>query len=356
VVGVGPISSRAIEVIVLPENGQTVIAFWSKFGPYLFDGARDQYIGEAIEINRAGGKPYDWLDADSVFILHDPTNRELQFRYKSVANGTTADRHDKAIVFNYRLKSWYHYGQTIGDYALSAAIANDGTIAAINAGSPTVGPVPLTPTLSHRLIVGGPNGHIYEWGTADRDGERTEVSTNPGTVDSWASPTITLTGAIFSAADVVRGNWITVYKADGSDWFSLPALTNTTTTVTLDLSYGAVGFAPASTDKVYVGQPVAQVEYPWDIMDRPAYNKSLQHFFLWFDKAIYYKLALDWDATNIAVDWTAYADSAGKRLHDLILAADGEAHKLSLHSIELGSRIDSYMFIVTDKMLSGLHQ
>jgi hypothetical protein len=40
----------------------------------------------------------------------------------------------------------------------------------------------------------------------------------------------------------------------------------------------------------------------------------------------------------------------------LILAADGEAHKLSLHSIELGSRIDSYMFIVTDKMLSGLHQ
>jgi hypothetical protein len=355
IVGIGPVSARAIEVVVLPTDGRTVIVFWSRFGPYLFDGAKDQYLGQFIEINRAGGEPYDWLDASSVFILHDPTNRELQFRYKSVTAGVTADRHDKAIVYNYRLNHWYHYGQTIGDYALSANIANDGSIAAITAGSPTVGTIPLTPTEARKLIVGGPNGHLYEWGSDSRDGERTEVSTNPGTVLSWSSPTITLAAAIFSAADVVRGTWVTVYRANGSDWFSLPALTNTTDTVTLDLSYGAVGFAPASTDLVYIGQPVAHLEFPWDVMDRPGMGKEINIFLLWFDKDVYYKFAKDWDTAN-TIGWVAMADKVGKRFTEALVSEGSEAAKLYLHSIELGSRIDQMMYLVNDLDGVGLDQ
>jgi hypothetical protein len=355
IVGVGPVSSRAIEAIVLPQDGRTVLAFWSKFGPYIFDGSREQYLGESIEVDRAGGEPYDWLDADSVFILHDPTHREIQFRYKSVSGGSAVDRHDKAIIYNYRLNTWYHYGQTIGDYALFANIANDATIAAIAAQTPTTGEVPLTPTRANRLIVGGPNGHLYEWGTDTRDGERTEVTTNPGTVLSWSSPTITLTASIFSASDVARGSWITVEKADGSDYFSLPASTNTGNTLTLDLGYGSVGFAPANGDTVYIGQPPALLEFPWDIMDIPGINKSVQHLFLWFDKDLYYRFALDWDASN-NTGWVNLTDAAGKRFHDILMNQDGEAHKLYLRSHELSSRIDQVLYIVEDKAGPGIHQ
>lgn len=350
--GVGPVSRRALVTAVIPDSGQTVLIFWSRFGPYIFDGQQETYIGFPIEIDRAGGEPFDWLDQGSVFILHDPIKREVIFFYRSVVNGAVAGRHDKAIVFNYRLQVWYEYQGIIGSYALSSGIANSDTIARIVAGSPTVSPVPLTPTESHRLVVGGPNGHVYSWGSDARDGERTEVSTNPGTVSSWSSPTITLTGAIFSASDVVRGNWITVFRPSDGSSFSLPALTNTSTTVTLDLSYGAVGFAPASGDLVYVGQPDAELEFPWDELGRAGFDKSVNKLLFWYDGDFLFRSAKDWDLASFTA-WRSLPDNQGKRRikHD----TEGlcEVYKIALKSTALGARLDQASYMIDDKLTAN---
>lgn len=318
---IGALAHRSVRVFVNPDTGQTLAFFWSRHGPYLMDGSAFSYIGFPIESEDTGGAnttPYDWLDPQSVSTLVVPEDSEIICFYKE----TGKDRLARAAVFNWRNKSWsFNTGQigVVGEaFNLSSGIDS----------------------YTYLSLLGDRNGRIWKWGGSYLDGITTPIEDS---VQSYSSPTITVQGGGMAVNELV-GLWVTVIREDYSDYFILPILTNTATTITLDTGYGAVGFTPQKNDKLLLGLPPALVEYPWDVLDLPFFDKKLTRLVTWHDKRLWHRFSRNWDMGTPS-PWREMRD-AEKQRKLTPMNFEGEAIKLSLLSFMRDSRIDGYGYDV----------
>lgn len=344
--GIGAVSPRAAIPITIPETGQSAIFFWSKHGPYLFDGSRTIYLGFPIE-QSFDDTSYSWLDSETVFITHNISDREIMVFYAS--EDSSDSRVDTALVFNYRFSDlnagnppiWYRYTGMVGTVGLNIAQFVDST----SSGSGSFSPAIFSNSVKSFVLLGGSNGVIYKWGSVDNDGLPQFTTAGPETITNVASYVLTVSGSPWGTNDMC-GLWATIVKADKSNWFSIPILSNTTNTLTMDSTYGLPKFTPSVNDTIYIGQPPARILFPWDDMSVPVLNKELKEIQLWGEKDFYYRLYQDYEASAIK-DFTLVANSQKKRkrVHNLH-GINAEVFKLELVSFELDSRLDSYVYWV----------
>lgn len=346
----GPVSRQAVELIVIPESGRVAMVMWTFHGPYIFDGINFQYIGFAIE----GPDPYDWLDTSSVFITHDVTRRDLIFHFKSKKNGVVVDRHDEAIVYNYRARQWYEYGEMVGTVALSLAFTQD--VSKSRVSSSTDSPLDLRSDSAYVALIGGKNGHIYKWGEQDTDGLIDPDAPSKFTVVSAGGAQIEVgppdvgAGAVGDPLFAWDDNelhmlWVTVVKKNFSDFFSLPILSNSNNTLLLDINYGPPKFDPIIGDTVFIGRPPAQIIFPWDLMGIPFADKIVKHLITWQKEEFYYRYARDWNEKTFQ-KWEPVRDSEGTRRKTAIQVGKCESFKLETVSYDLGSELDAYAYHV----------
>lgn len=339
---IGPASDSSLAVISIASTGRTAIAFWSNFGPYLFDGVRLQNIG--YPVRKGHTRAYDWLDPTSVVVLNDVNEEELIFFYKSKDSaGSVASLYDSAVLYNYRNASWKF------DDCLSINESFADTVS-VNAENPEIegdADAESVPDLEGSMLltlVGSRNGMLYKWGQGDYDGA-TPGQAATGTVLSYSSGVITIDASIWTT-DTLFGLWATVYDTDNGNYFCLPIISNTANTVTLDTSFAAVGFTPAAGHLVYPSRPVAYFETPWDVLDSPVFEKTVNEIMFWISQDWRFKVSLDWaDATS--PEWTVVAADSGKRVrsHENFQC---ESIKLEMQSVELSSRVDQYAYQVED--------
>lgn len=318
---IGALSRKSVRVFVNPDTGQTLAFFWSRHGPYLLDGASFSYIGFPIESEDTGGAnstPYDWLDPQSVSTLVVPEDSEIVCFYKEAGK----DRLARAAVFNWRNKSWSFYTGQIGvigeAFNLSSGIDS----------------------YTYLSLLGDRNGRIWKWGGSYLDGVTTPVEDS---VQSYSSPTITVQSGGLTINKLI-GLWVTVIREDYSDYFIFPILANTATTITLDTGYGSVGFTPQKNDRLLYGLPPALVEYPWDVLDLPFFDKKLTRLVTWHNKRLWHRFSRNWD-TSTPSPWREMRDAEKQRKLTPV-NFEGEAIKLSLLSFMRDSRIDGYGYDV----------
>lgn len=346
---VGAVSNRAVCLHVDPDTGRSFIFFWSKHGPYIFDGASFIYVGQPLEQN-LDAISWDWADIERVSVIHDISEREII----SYMRLTGKDRNDVAYSFHYRNSSfeegryvWSEYTGVLGEVGFTILAVDDTTVAG------TLLPGAIS-TLSLTLgaedkffpLVAGKNGMVYKWGDSDYDGHPVDANdyTSKFTVFTYSSGLLTVTQT--PGWQDIRGLWATIIKSDYSDFFIIPILYNGTDAFTVDTNYAAIGFTPNTDDIVYIGRPPAQVEFPWDMLEIPFKNKQLLRIMLWYDKDFYFRWRRDWD-TAWEKAYAILTDSAKKRVHqDLAPAPMLEAFKMELVSYEIAARLDSYGYII----------
>lgn len=349
----GPVSRQAVELIVIPESGRVAMVMWTFHGPYIFDGINFQYIGFPIE----GPIPYDWLDTSSVFITHDVIRRDLIFHFKSKKDDVITDRHDEAIVYNYRSRQWYEYGELIGSTALSLAFTQD--ISKSRVSSPTDSPLDLRSDSAYVALIGGENGHIYKWGEQDTDGlldpaapSKFQIISSGGSLIEVGPPDTgsgSVGDPIFAwANNELHRLWATIVRKNFSDFFSIPILSNGESTLILDTAYSSLKFIPAVGDTVFVGRPPAQIVFPWDLMGQPFIDKTVKHLTTWQKKEFYHRYARDWNEKTFQ-EWLPIRDSEGTRRKTAIHVGKCEAFKLETVSYDLGSELDAYAYHVEFK-------
>lgn len=350
--GLGAVAPRAVTVFTVPETGRAMIFFWSRHGPFLFDGINFIYVGQPLEEN-IDDRSFEWMAYDDLFLLHEIGDREIIVFYKAQTDNITSRRIDRAVVFNYRYSSfgrdgaspvWYEYTGMLGAYATTILLSNAKIAASGGAAQPSG-----QNTEQYLALIGGDNGMVYKWGSSDYDGLPSETSayTAQWTISTWTVGTSTLTFTGGPSWNDLRGLWVTIIKADYSDWFTIPVESNSSSTIVLDTGYKPVPFTPDSGDLMYIGRPPAYIKMPWDSLDQPAYNKEIHRILLWFDKDVYYQYSRDW-ATSAEKTWTVLSDTALKRTQlDLPGGYNCEVMRLELASFETDSRIDAYGFMAT---------
>lgn len=337
----GPVSRRSVELVVIPESGRVTMVMWTFHGPFMFDGINFQYIGFPIETK----DPYTWMDPASVFITHDVRNRDLIFHYKSRKDGVIADRHDEAIVYNYRSGSWYSYGQMVGSDSLALSFTKD---TSKGFPSPSTSPLNLRSESDYVALIGGENGRIYRWGDQDSDGIKDPLAPTRFEIESSNLSGVTVVPApdsfIWEDEELHR-LWATIAKRDFSKFFSIPILSNTHTSLILDTNYAPLEFQPAAGDIIFVGRPPATVVFPWDIFGVPFSNKIVKHLITWQKGVFYHRYARDW-VERAYEGWDLIPDEAGTRQKTAIQVGNCEAFKLELVSFDIDSEFDAYAYII----------
>lgn len=332
---IGAVSSKSIQVFTNPDTRRQLIFFWSEHGPYLFDGQNSQYIGYPIEETYP---EYSWLNPSSVVVGHYASSRELICFYAPKRNGTQLDRNGEAVVFNYRNNKWYTYTGLVGSIALS-----------LNFSGSLIEKDPITNLLKtnrYLLLLGGKYGKVYSWGTSFLDG----IIGNP----TQAYPlSLVIAPAQYRIltmpiTDEMIGNWLTIISAVTGDWITAPItkvnVVNTEVFVDSSWLVGAT-FVPAPNDLIYIGQPPAKIEYPWDDLGIPFYDKLATELITWHDGLFRHRYRLNYDPLT-KFDWTALADGNSKRKRTQ-LNKKLESIKLEFSSLVLGSSMDAFAYAVS---------
>ena len=348
--GIGCVTSRAVTFHVDPDTGRSFIFFWSKHGPYIFDGVNIIYVGQPLE-QGLDNPAWDWIDTTSAFLIHDITEREI-ISYAKLAD---SDRTDVAYSFNYRFSNfetgefaWSEYTGVVGEVGLTLLVTDDESQVVTVLGT-NVLYTPLITSFEDRFfpLVASSNGRIYKWGNSDYDGHPGDGGdyASRHTISTYAAGIITVAGA--PVWGDFRGIWVSVVKADHSDSYVWPVKFNTASAFTFDDAYGTRPFEPVAGDYIYIGRAPATVEFPWDMLDVPFTNKEVHRVLLWMEKDFYYRWMRDW-TTTWEKPFTLVADRVGKRQHvDLAPSPSCEVFKLELRSFEIDSRVDSYAYIIT---------
>ena len=347
--GLGAISNRAVALHVDPDTGRAFIFFWSKHGPYIFDGVNFIYVGQPLE-QGLDEISWDWVDLTTLAVVHDLAEREI-ITFMRLSKGNVMN--DVAYAFNYRNSSleqgnfvWSEYtGMTI-EIGLTALAVIDNTLISTNTAG-DFGPINLTLQDKFLPLIAGVNGKIYEWGTSDYDGHPADLGdyVSKHTVTTFLGNIVTVSGA--PAWGSMRGLWATIIKADYSDYYVWPIEHNIANGFSPSQDYGILPFNPSAGDFVYIGRAPARVEFPWDDIGLPFKDKEVHRIMLWLDKDHYFRWARNWSST-----WEkAYklkSDPAKKRVHvDLAPSLLLEVLKFELVSYEMDSRVDSYGFIAS---------
>lgn len=347
---IGAVSEDSITVFTDPDTGRTFIFFWSQHGPYVYDGTALQYVGRPIENDDVSGPLTDeftWLDPTTVLVLPDIRNRELICTYRPKLGDSVYKHRSNAVVFNTRFRSWYPYSGMMMSAALSQSFSGD----AISSLNPTViGASQSDVTAIYGAYFGSPNGRLYKWGSVEEDGlPDGDTATGPFPVLSYSSGVLTLSGPSLSAGSYTH-LWITVVRPSNGEFFSVPVRDNTIDTVTIDSDWesylGSLPFEPDVGDDVYVCLPPAFIEFPWDAILVPFFDKELIELVTWHDKQFYMKAWRDWDKTNVLEYWKRLADAGHKRNLTNIPAGAVEAFKLKLTSFEKQASLDAFGYTV----------
>lgn len=333
VASVGAISPKSIAVISDPDSSRQMIFFWSQNGPYLLDSVNGpQYIGSAIE--GFSDNPYDWLNPSSVVVGHYTPGREIICAYVPIRSGVELDRVGEAMVFNYRYRSWYRYTGISFNNTLSLSF--------------TGATVATSPVISHTydLLIGNSSGRLFTWGTAEFDGAPYTITQQRVTIDAVPSAGVyNIPDFTYAAASDLTGAWITVVSAATGDWINLPidSTDNSLERVTVGVSWLAdAPFTPAVDDLVYLCQPPATVEFPWDELETPMFDKKIIKMILWYAEDFYYRLNYNYEI-DATIGWTPMADSGTQR-HKVEVSQKCESVKLEVASFELGARFDALVY------------
>lgn len=330
IASIGAVSNRSVELFTHPETGRAMMFFWSKHGPYMFDGSATQYIGNPIEDSTSSGSgvaQYSWLDNTSVVVAHNTVARELMCFYKPIIDGQSMDRHAYAVVYNYKYGSWTRFTGVNAVSSLSAGLTTSPVV-------PTAG----VDSATYRLLLGGNNGVVYSWGEEDTDGIPAALVYSDITLVSYTALTgvcelsgITLTNAV----DLI-GLWLTFVNSVDNSHVTAPIVSVdlVNETVTIDTDWLTSSPDPTTTAYVLLGQPPMEVEYPWDWIEQPFFDKNLIEFVTWHDAKIYYRVAANF-ATNYLNSRTLIADSDKKRKRTQ-LNKRVECCKFEFTSYELG--------------------
>lgn len=361
VTNIGPTSSEAITLVTFPESGRVAFVFWSRHGPYIFDGVNLQPIGYAVE----GPDPFDDVEEGSVFIVHDIAHRELAFVYrsKSTCCGSSCDgaTRDKAYVFNYRTGVWNQESGVIGSRGLSADLTIDVSSRADQTGT-GIGAATLDTETRYFPLVGTDHGRIVLWGQGTYDGVDPSNYVLTADIDTWTESTLTMTvtqdetdfddDEEFESepwpVGEFRGLWVTVIRKDNSEWFMSPIEENGEDWIRLESRGCELPFTPEEGDRVSVALPPATIEFPWDEFGQPNYAKRLHQFVFWGKGGFYWRKAQDWDESTtdnwrlIQEPKSVNARGAGHRKYKYSTDGNSEAFKLYLASFEPGAEMDAY--------------
>lgn len=359
VASVGAISDKSIALIANPDDGQVSIFFWSKYGPYLFNGSTPQYVGAPLEEYPLFEEDkFYWLDPSSVVVGHDVANREIICYYTPVfiqGDGSLLrmDRNGHAVAFNYRIGSWSKYTGMVCDNATQVSVGSNSLIPDSNNR--------LTNTSSF-LVVGGNNGRLYYWGTSAYDGSRPPVFNTSGYLSAVTGVANSLNIPTFPFTEELIGCWMTVFIPLTNTWATLPILgyDAATTSVLTDFNWqDADGVKyTASTVKdehrIYLCQPYAKVEYPFDELDVPYYDKDLVELVTWIDGPYSLRYRENYSTLSNTA-WTLRSDVAGKR-DRIQIKRSVEAFKLELASLDLDFAIAGFLYYHAPKMGANVKQ
>jgi hypothetical protein len=304
----GAIAPRSVKLITLPETGQTMVFFWSKQGPYLFDGTNYKYVGSPIE-QTGTGEAFEWIQKpEAISVLHDPNTREIICFYQE--KDQTPDKLFNAVVFDYRRGIWTKQTGVWGGptTTVSAVIQDDSAFALEGEDN-----LPYKPV--QKLLVGAPTGRVYELdasksslfpyrdylpNTSGLDATHTILQIN--NTHEWV-----LNTASFSSSDsTLDGAWATVVKADKSDYFIIPIEDNDTqniggtdyTRLYLDSAVLAtLPWIPVASDEVLLGLPPIELTQAWDDLELPGVDKEIVGELWWGNGKLYHTRAKDWSST-----------------------------------------------------------
>ena len=358
---IGAVSPKSIITYTNPDTGSNFIFFWSRYGPYVFDGSAARYVGAPLEESSYTGSDipeYNWLNPSSVVVGHNSVSRELICSYAPIRTNAAGvsvalDRNGEAMVFNYRTKSWYRYVGMICTNALALNFTGQLT---------ELDPVTnLFTSNSYRLLLGGANGRIYTYATAKRDGvpsglvitadQKYPITTSIA-INGWVIPSFPFTHA-------VDGCWLTILHEASGEWVSAPIIliepgpsfnvyVQAEWLVT-DPGYQAlfdVGGGDLTGCVVYLCQPPMRIEFPFDEMDIPFLHKEVVEMATWHRGAFKYRTRDNYLPLVAALkQWKPLADGQGQRLRTQI-GRKIESMKLEIASHELDTSIDSYSYLI----------
>ena len=334
VADVGAVSDKSIAVITLPDTGRTAVVFWSHYGPYLYDQVNLQYIGYPIE---QSDSPYSWLVKEDLFVMVDPVRHEVVFVYKSKNNGAASPRHDKALVFNFRVNGWYTYYGLVGTHSLTVPVSK-----------PVTTRLPYNFDQAFKVLIGGTNGVIYSWGDSVYDGLEAVPTISKIQAYTTSGALVPLNPIKTPAGDSVNLThlWVTVIKKGFAEWFSIPVLSNTDTQMILDLRFMSLPFTPSADDYVSYCTVPCELEFPWDNLNTPFIDKTINTLVTWADQEWRYNYATNWMNQLRSSEWKRIGDGDTKRKIVKLSFGGCEALKLHLVSFDPLAKLHAYGYEV----------
>lgn len=358
VTSVGAVSDKSIALIANPDDGQISIFFWSKYGPYLFNGSTPQYVGLPIEEFPATLEDkYYWLNPASVVVGHNQSNREIICYYtprflQNDGSILEMDRNGHAVVFNYRLGAWSKFtGMLCSNVAHISIASNSGVSLDTRALA----------TIDSFLVVGAHNGRVYKWGASKYDGAETPTISyeNYGKVSYVSSNVLNI--QTFPVTEDLVGCWLTVVNTVTNDWHILPIIGYDPVTKYVTTSFAwqnadgnSFVFNAAENYTAYLCRPFAKIEYPFDEMDVPYYDKDIVEFVLYADKAYQYRTRVNY-AGLTEVAWTVKTDPNNQRDRTQIKKTC-ESFKLELASKEIDFSVSGIVYQQMPKMGANTKQ
>ena len=355
IANIGAVSEQSIQIITSPDDGQVTVFFWSKYGPYLFNGSSPTYIGTPLEEYPTDltSDKYCWLDSSSVVVAHYPENREIICFYRPIfyvdGNKVETNRNGHAVVFNYRTQGWYKYTGVIGNCATSISATTQQT---------AITDAPSLNNTSSFLVVGGDNGRAYLWAQNKYDGYDSSLLNLDGYKTIVPLYAEGLNCPTFPFTEDLIGLWITLVYPETNCWISLPIVGYDATQqhVYIDTTWpdcDGFDYQDPVTDpslsrvpqpKIYLCQAFARIEYPFDEMDIPFFDKDIVEAVTWVGKE--YQIRYRWNYKNL-VDrvWKLRDDIVN--LRDRIqIKVKAEAFKFELASKNVDASLNGVCYTV----------
>jgi hypothetical protein len=328
---VGPVNNKCIQTITIPDTGKIAVVFWSETGPYLFDELSFRYIGSSIEGTDVS---FNNVDSNSVFVIHDIKTRQVYFMAKTKSSGKLA--YDIAFVYNYRFDVYTTATGIPGSVAFSYDLSKKDAYSI--AGEYIVNRVAL---------IGDRGGKIYSLTNEHRIDAADKFIAATAIITSVTSDTIITVGITKDNTTInledfeLVGVFVTVIDPRNRNWTMAMVNYNIGNTLYLDSAL-TVGI----NWPLLIGASPVYVEFPWDFVETPYYQKQLHRLVIWGDSdgQMQYKLKRSfassekpWETVNMPV--------GGNRIHIDNLGAYSEVVKLIVASFQLNFRFDGYGYV-----------
>ena len=332
IASIGPSTEQSIEVITIPDSGRIAIIFWTMFGPYMFDEVNLQYLGYSVEKETV---PFNYVDHNTVFTVHDIFNRQILFFYEDPTQDTTT--YVGALVFNYRFNAWSSYQGMPGQVGLSVDLSK---------GIQTQDDSKLTYEIDSLGLIGDSNGRIFKLDNdVLTDGHSLEEYRYAIQEYNSASSFLNLANLDeFAEDDTLNGLWCSIVSRDFKQWSTVLISRNVGTLLYLDEENRIDWFEPQVGDQVFIGFSPIFIEFPWDNMDLPYYSKQVQRLAVWVNSSFSFRIFDQWEERDI--QWKDVISQGKRRILVESPTKSAEAFKLVMQSVEEDFKLDAYAYLV----------